>query len=431
MSNKTKIILGWTVLIIINIIPVIFWFFVEPISFRFLNLNSTLTSFGQIFALLGFSLFATAIILSARLKFLEQYFNGLNRIYIKHHIFGGLAFVLLLFHPLWLAAKYATYSSHSAALFLLPSFNNLAKTLGGLSLGLLIVLLIITFYSVLKYHLWKISHKFLALAYIFGFAHMFFIPSDVSRHSGLRAYLIGLSLIAFAAIIYRVVFPSAFVKKYNYTVSAVNKLSYDIIEVAMRSSGEKISFKPGQFAFFGFDITGFDRQPHPFSFTSVSGDETLKIAIKSLGDFTAVLGEKLKVGTSVKIEGPFGRFFIPAEKQIWLAGGIGVTPFISLMRNLPAYAKIDFYWSVVSEKDILWREEIENIFLVNKNLRFFPHNSTIDGRLTAEIIKDKSQELEGKEIFICGPPAMMRSLKKQLINLNVEKHHIHTEEFSL
>jgi predicted ferric reductase len=431
MFFKSKIILGWSALALVNIIPIIIWLLIEPVTIRFLNLNSTLTSLGQIFGLLGFSLFATVIILSARLKFLENYFNGLNRIYINHHLLGGIAFILLLFHPLWLAAKYAVYSSYAAAIFLLPDLTFPAKSLGGSSLGLMIILLTITFYFSFKYHIWKISHKFLALAFVLGFIHMLLIPSDVSRHTSLRLYLIVLAIITFAVIIYRVMFSQRFVKKYRYSVIAVNKLSHDITEVAMQPVDESLPFRSGQFAFFSFITHGLSREAHPFSFISSPEETILKIAVKALGDFTGTFGDKLKIGASVVVEGPFGRFLGSGSKQIWLAGGIGVTPFLSMMKNISPDRQIDFYWSVQNEQEILWRSELELLALNQNNFNFFPHITSVSGYLNAEIVKSKSQNLLGKEIFICGPPAMMRSFKKQLINLGVDKSHIHSEEFSL
>ncbi|HRY63142.1 MAG TPA: ferric reductase-like transmembrane domain-containing protein [Patescibacteria group bacterium] len=432
MFAKSKIFVGRIILVIICITPLVFWLLLEPLGRRFSDLNSTLTSLGQIFALLGFSLFAIVIMLAARLKFVEDYFHGLNRVYINHHFLGGVAFILLLFHPLWLTAKYAVASSYSAALFLLPDLHNPAKTLGGTALGLMLVLLIITFYLSLKYHVWKLSHKFLALAFTIGFTHMLLIPSDVSRHPGLKIYMVILAAGAFFSILYRVLFSRGLIKKYHYSIVAINKLNRGVIEIVMKpAANERLEFQPGQFAFFSFIAPGLSREYHPFSFTSSPAEELLKIIVKALGDFTVTLSDKLKVGSPVFIEGPFGRFVSHGQKQIWLAGGIGVTPFISMAQNIPTTTEVDFFYSAISETDLLWREELISLSSAQKNFHFFPHFSSTAGHLTAEMIKSKSQNFIAKEIFICGPPPMMRSLKKQFINLGVSSHNIHTEEFSL
>ena len=121
MSAKTKNKLVWSIIGIINLIPVVIWLFMLPLGGRFGSSFQTLTSLWQISALLGFSLMATNIILTARFFFLDRLFNGLNHVYIKHHLLGSVAFILLMFHPLVLAVRYLQFSVHSAALFLLPS----------------------------------------------------------------------------------------------------------------------------------------------------------------------------------------------------------------------------------------------------------------------------------------------------------------------
>ncbi|MBI5465867.1 MAG: ferric reductase, partial [Candidatus Kerfeldbacteria bacterium] len=97
--------LGWLIIIFLSLLPIVFWYFLKPISTRFISSTTTLTSLGQITGLVGMAMFALTLILSARLKFLENYFGGLNRVYVAHHIFGSIAFILLLFHPLILAGK--------------------------------------------------------------------------------------------------------------------------------------------------------------------------------------------------------------------------------------------------------------------------------------------------------------------------------------
>ena len=81
---------------ILAAIPAVIWFTMEPLAFRFGSFAPTMTSFGQLASLVGMALFSINFALSGRFKFLEKYFNGLNRMYIIHHLIGGLALVLLL-----------------------------------------------------------------------------------------------------------------------------------------------------------------------------------------------------------------------------------------------------------------------------------------------------------------------------------------------
>lgn len=202
--SKVKNNFGWVIFIILSLLPILFWFFLKPISVRFINLTTTLTSLGQITGLVGMAMFALTLILGGRLKFLENYFGGLNKVYIAHHIFGSIAFVLLLFHPLILAGKFAQVSIRSAALFLLPS-SDWPINFGIIALLLMMLFLVLTFFAKLPYRIWKLSHKFLGFVFFFAVLHSFFIPSDISRDPILKIYMLALAGTSIIAFIYRVI----------------------------------------------------------------------------------------------------------------------------------------------------------------------------------------------------------------------------------
>lgn len=430
---KIKNIIRWFLIIGIIIIPIILWSINQPLNQRFVNLSATTTSFGQILGLLGMTLLSLTVILGARLKFLENYFLGLNRIYVNHHKFGSVALIFLLFHPLLLSYKYLVISSRSAALFFLPNFDDLAKDMGIIALLLMIFLLILTLYFSLKYHIWKFSHKFLCLVLLLAGLHLIFISSDVSQNQILRIYMIGLFCLAMLAALYRVIFRKVAVRYYNYFVEDIKILNGNIFEITMKPVGEKINFNPGQFGFFSFIQGGFSREFHPFSFTSAPQEEKLKISVKNLGDYTSKLGE-LKPGAKVKIEGPFGRFNFTQSanpKQIWIAGGIGITPFLSMVKNLTATSYVvDFYWCLHDPQEAVFLEQLKGLEDLNQNLKIKLFYSINEGHINSEIINKRSGGTAGKDIFLCGPVSMMKSLKKQLklLDRNIK---IYSEEFSL
>ncbi|MCX6721648.1 MAG: ferric reductase-like transmembrane domain-containing protein, partial [Candidatus Staskawiczbacteria bacterium] len=159
---------GWWILSALTFLPILFWIFEIPLSFRFSSLSLTTRNIGDITGLCGMAAFSLVMILSARLKFFEKFFNGINESYTAHHVFGGLALCLLLFHPLFLAYNYLSISFRAAALFLLPSADNWAQNFGTIGLFVMIITLVITFYTKLKYQIWKFTHKFLGLAFIFA-----------------------------------------------------------------------------------------------------------------------------------------------------------------------------------------------------------------------------------------------------------------------
>lgn len=200
------------VMLILIFIPIVIWLFIEPLQYRFFDLNSTTTSLGQLAGLTGMTLFSLNLILSSRLKTIEKLFLGLGQVYKNHKIVGAIAFSLILFHPLLLVIKYLQVSLNSAAMFLIPS-QNLANTFGIIALLLLIVLMVFTFYIKLKYRYWKISHKFMTVVFIFALIHMLLVTSDTSRSPLLLDYILILATVGLVGSIRQAFFRKLIIEK--------------------------------------------------------------------------------------------------------------------------------------------------------------------------------------------------------------------------
>jgi predicted ferric reductase len=403
----------------------------EPLGLRFLNLNAATTSIGQILGLVGMVMFSINLILAGRFKFLDKYFHGLDKVYANHSRIGAISFSLLLFHPLFLVVKYITFSLQQAALFFVP-FTNMPVTWGIISLFIMIVLISATFYIKLKYHIWKFSHKFMVFAFFFAMLHSFFIYSDVSRSNLLRLYILIFALLALFVSLRKSFLDKFLFNKIKYKVIGVKLLNADILEIEMSPVSKKLSFNPGQFAFFSFIGEGVSPESHPFSISSSSTEDNLKITVKNLGDYTKLL-LNLKSNDDVLIEGPFGGFSYKKAKsknQIWIAGGIGITPYLSMVKGLESGYNVDLYYSVKEAKEAVYLKDFEEISQKNPNLKFTLWNATESGYISSQSILNLSKGLDSKDIFLCGPPMFMESLKNQFIGLGVNIKKIHYENFS-
>ena len=153
--------LGWTLVLIFCTVPVIRWLMLPGLEIRFDSFNDSLLSLGRLTGLVGLVLYAVNLVLSIRKPWLEHLFGGLNVVYKAHHITGGLALILLLFHPFFLAIRYIELTSlasiRAAAEFLLPR-NMLVSDIYDLQEAVainngiiafigLVVLLFITFFT--------------------------------------------------------------------------------------------------------------------------------------------------------------------------------------------------------------------------------------------------------------------------------------------
>lgn len=413
-------------------ITILLWLISAPLYSRISSSYNVITSLGQVLGLLGITLFAINLITSSRLKVLEVYFGGLDFIYRKHHNTGSIIFVLLLFHPFILSLRYLHFSLKDTALFFLPTFSDIPKSLGIITFLLLNFLLILTFYFALRYHVWRFSHKFLGVVFIIGFFHSILIPSDIARSLPLKIWIMSISVFAMLAYVYRF-YKENFDWNFSHIVKSVKTVG-KITEVVMYPKKNILNFKPGQFAFFTFKQPGFSKEDHPFSFTSFPDNKELKIVVKADGDYTEVV-KSLKPGSTVRIEGPFGKFYsspLANKNQIWIAGGIGITPFLSMLSILEdKEIRVHLYWSVSKANEAIYFAELDKIKKENRNFEFTLTITEKASRITAEAIKDIDKDLKNKEIYLCGPSKMMKELNKQFIKLGVSYKRIHFEKFSL
>ncbi len=427
---------GLMSIIALTILPIILWIVMRPLWMRFADPFFALTSIGQITALIGVTLFALTLILSARFHFLEEYFGGLDKMYNIHHISGVIAFTFLVIHPLILAIRLIPISVVESLKLLIPG-GDWILNFGIFSLLLMMSLLTITFFAKWRYQYLRFAHQILGGAFFLGALHTYLIPSDISQNILLRIYIIGLVTLAITAYLYRTVFGRILVKKYIYIIEAVNDLGQDITELVMRSEGKVMHYKPGQFLYVTFIDGGIDNEAHPVSISSAPTEDILRITFKMLGDWSSSL-KNINVGSIAKIEGPFGSFsYLRSmyKKQIWIAGGIGVTPFLSMLRNMKVNNRkdlnIDFYYATKTANEMVFRDEIQQISENNPNIRLIPYISDEKGYLNVGAIKELSGDITDTDIFICGPPPMMYSLTNQFEIEKIPKNLIHIESFKL
>jgi len=423
---------AWAAILIMTILPVLRWTQISPLEYRFLDFGAAMGSIGQITALTGMTLFSINLILSGRFKILDRLMDGLVDVYNKHHIIGAISFSLILFHPLFLAFRFIHYSLKDAALFLIPGQNQ-AINYGIVSLLLFILLIVLTFFVHLGYKRWKMSHTFMILVAFFAILHSLSTTSDISRDALLRFYILGLAFLGFASSLYQA-FLSRFIrKKYAYIVKKITPAAAGVIEIEMSPKDQQMGFEPGQFIFISFSSKKIGREIHPFSISSSENSTNLSISIKSLGDFTKNI-ENIDIRSEAIIEGPYGKFTRNSAKskdQVWVAGGIGITPFISMARSLKnGNGKIDLYYSVKSKNDAAFLDELIGISKKHSGFRVIEWFSDEKGRLSGNAIFEMSEELFKRDIFLCGPPPFMQSIRAQLIDLGISGSRIHWELFN-
>ena len=389
---------------------------------------------GEIIGSVNIVLMASALFLSTRPKWAEQYFGGLDKMYITHRRLATAAFLLIFIHVLtvpisthWVLGNYLAVIAFTgivtiALISLAPRIPYLNKLTGG------------------TYEGWKNIKKYIGIFFIAGDIHPLVIAHPLDAFIAINWVQI-FFIIGALSYLYTEIFGRFFKKYLPYTVEAVKHPNQSTTEVTLRAKKDSIrKHRAGQFLFVRFPGDRALNQSHPFTISSAPHEDVLRVTIKASGDFTRDLFDRLKPGMDAIVEGAYGMFDYKAGdgKQIWIAGGIGLTPFLSFIRALDGRATaslnqdIDFYYTVRHKEEALFTDEIEAA--AKKNPRLKPHIrfSSTDGSLTVEnIVNQAGGSVQEHHIYLCGPLPMIQAFEKKFLALGVPAANIHYEEFNL
>ena len=421
------------------LLPIVLWLLTEsaePRGRRYYD-YADLVNAGQLAGLVGMAMLSIAFVLSSRARFLEDYFGGLDKMYRIHHRLGQTAFVLLLIHPVAHALRFIPERFDRALLFLLPSHEKLAVNLGAYAFWGLVPLMILTLFVKIPYDKWKLSHKFLGLVLVFGTIHILTIestrgrPVAVLQNPLLRYYMLGLAALGVISFCYKLIVLPLLSRRYMYKVKAVKRFSDEVLQIELSPRRRRVTFTPGQFVFVTFYQEGLSREAHPFTICTVPEQKDVELTVKALGDFTNALHRQLRGGAGAKVEGPYGRFDyrMGSPQQIWIAAGVGVTPFLSWARHIEqaqdSTYQATFYYCVHSRSDAVQFQEFERIAALRVNLQVALVCSEEQGHLRATDVGN----LDDKDIFMCGPKSFTADLQRQFVQLGVAGDRIHFEDF--
>lgn len=418
---------GWGSVFLISLITLVLYFLSKtgfPVHFSWRTVS-------QVISLIGTSWLCFSFIMTGRFGFINDIFGGIDKMYKSHHIIGGLAFVMVLHHPLFLAID-ALPNSKLSANYLFFS-DTLAYNLGVISLYAFLLLLALTFLIDLPYSMWKKTHNLMGIPMIFACLHIITITSDVSRYLPLRFWIILLIFAALFVSFYKRFLYEKFGPRYDYLITDIKK-NGNIYIFSLQEKNEKMEFRPGQFVFLKINCLG--NEFHPFSIVSSSGEKHLRVAIKVLGDYTLGIERACEVKGDCVILGPYGSFHKPMKTHsdiVMIAGGIGITPFVGMIKEdleLDSKRKIDLFYAVRNRDEIVFGDEIEEMHKSNKNLSWNVFVSSEGHRLSAEMINEKIKLINNKKFLLCGPTSMMYQIAEGLRKSGVKNRDIIYEDFS-
>lgn len=420
--------IGNLVIILAVLLTIVVWFVFPPENDGRANFQRQYA--GEIIGSINIVLMSFALFLSTRPKWAEPYFGGLDKMYITHRQIATAAFLLIFVHVLtvpisvtgWRLGNYLAVIAFTGIvsivlISLAPRIAFLNKLTGG------------------TYEGWKSLKKYIGIFFILAFLHSLTIGKPLNAFIAINWVQLFFILGA-VSYLYTEIFGRFFKKYLPYTVVAVRHLNASTTEVTMRPKKQSIPRqRAGQFLFVRFPGDRVLNESHPFTISSAPQEDVLRVTVKASGDFTRELFGRLTEGADATVEGAYGRFDYKTgkQKQIWIAGGIGLTPFLSFIRDLDGNLPhdVDFYYSVRHPEEALFTDEIQAA--TEKHSRFKPRIrcSVTEGSLTVEeIARHTNGTLSERDIYLCGPLAMIQAFEKKFIALGVPKSNLHYEEFN-
>lgn len=364
-------------------------------------------------------------LLSTRLRFLEPLFGGLDRTYAWHRWFGALSVAAMWYHI-------QTIDDVEGIRGASESVADTAEELAGLGETVLYVLVVVSVIRWVPYRWWKISHKLMIVPFVFSSWHFHTSTKPYANDDLWGRWFQALMLMGIAAWCYRVLWYDIFRQGHRYSVSRIENL-HGTTTLELIPINKKLTYRPGQFAFFRLIDSG-SKEAHPFTIASHPHEPCLRIHIKGLGDWSCEIATKSAVGDVVRVEGPYGRLqLFPSRsdrKVVWVAGGVGITPFLGVLKQ-PSWGVLPHLFYAVRSREEA--PELDELELAHRDGRLVLHLfvSREGQRLTTDDIITcfANTGLERAHVVMCGPSSLVRQMTAVVRSLGANR--VHVEEFDM
>ncbi len=417
-------ILGLLLITTFILIP-LYWFI------EMMQQWDTMPLISQYFGIVALIIMAIIQLLATRMKWLETVFGGLDRIYVLHKWMGISALAFVMLHETIDPEVDGVNGSW---------LSDLAETLGENSLTALQVLLAITIITIIPYHWWRWSHKLMGALYVLAVGHLVWIDKPFANTDPLGLYTLAFCIMGILCYLYTLL-PAQWFKGYrDFKVTSVERTG-DATSISLTPIGKGISYSAGQFAFIKFEHKELT-ELHPFTISQApQKNQELRFTIKDLGDYTRRLPSCVEVGLQAKVQGGFGHFRLRQDKKasVWVAAGIGITPFLAWANELKQSApqsnkqhKIHLFYCIRNKSSAPHLEEI--IALANSIdiLELHIIDSSERQRLSSSDIINAADDVWPKvRVAFCGPQKMRESLYKDLTKAGLRSSAFQFEEFEI
>jgi predicted ferric reductase len=415
---------------------------VAPLAFAAIGLTGPGRGFGTEFsAALGFvglALMGLEFVLVARFRSIAAPF-GTDALVQFHRQIGlvGLAFVVI-------------HAALSAQWDMVLEFGSEPTPwhvrFGAISTAALLALTATSLWRLrlrLSYEWWHLLHAALAVVIIVtALVHVILVDHYVNSLWKQALWVI-MSAAFVTLLVWVRIWKPLTLRRRPWTIERVAPERGETTTLTLQPDGHPgFRFRPGQYAWIVVDRSPFSLTQHPFSFSSNGQSEgPIDISIKALGDFSNTVAD-LDPGTTVYVDGPHG-VFSPDQYEgpgfCFIAGGVGITPMMSMLRAFAARGErrpVVTFFASRRWDDATFREELDELaadfdFRIVHAISDPPPDWDGErGRLDADMLRRHLPDGATRwQYFICGPNPLMDAMEDALLDLDVVPDRIHTERF--
>lgn len=395
---------------------------------------------------LGFialAMFGLQFVLTARSRRIGAP-HGLDTILQFHREAGLVAVAFALLHPAIILVSAPYYLE-----YLDPRVDAIRAVV---LIAVLIAMVLVVVLTIrrerlgIRYEWWRLSHGILGLFIVaVGLVHILQVQWYVVT-TWQRALWIGLTGGPLMLLLYARMIKPLRIRRRPYRVLEVRLEGRRTWTLALEPVGHRgVAFAPGQFAWLTIGRNSFSLQQHPFSFSSSAArHDRIEFTIRELGDFTETIGD-IEPGTPGFVDGPYGTFVPDLSSQrrlVLIGGGVGIAPLMSMLRTLrdrQDRRPVLLVYACREAEELVFRTEIDALSAALDFRAVYvleqpgPDVRAEQGLLRAELM-DKlvaGLDIAGAEFFVCGPPRMMDTVEKYLIDRGVRGSDIHSERFDI
>jgi len=397
---------------------------------------------GAMLGLLGLGVLAMQLVITGRHRWFAGSL-GQDNLLQFHRQVGIFGWLLVLAHPLCMVLGSPVYLA-----FLDPRAGWVRAVTLYLVLLAATALIVTTLWRRrfhLQYEWWRAIHAALALLVVIGGLGHALMADHYTAGWLTKALLGGIIFVPLLLLIETRLLRPWRLRQLPWQVTGVEQRSGGVTRLVLRPKGHPgMRFLPGQFVWMTLGPTPYALQQHPFSIASAANEpDRIELAIKPLGDFSASVAD-VACGTRAWLEGPYGTFSIDVtsgRRAVFIAGGIGITPMIGMLRTCRARRCKQPLWLVDAnneQRDIIFRNEIESLrealalrvvhVLVEPPPGWQGETGFVDEALLDRVLPPDEEDID---YFVCGPTPMMNLVEPALRARGVAADRLHSERFEL